>query len=46
MRLAFKEGADREILALLIRTLTANSTLDWPSQDNQSGNKEEDVPVV
>jgi len=33
-------------LALLIRTLTANSTLDWPSQDNQPENKGEDVPVV
>lgn len=35
MRLAFKEGTDREILALLLRTLTANSTLDWPIKDEE-----------
>lgn len=29
MRLAFKENSDREILGLLLRVLTANSTLDW-----------------
>lgn len=35
MRLAFKEGTDREILALLLRTLTANSTLDWPIKEDE-----------
>jgi hypothetical protein len=45
MRLAFKEGVDREILALLLRTLTANSTLDWPSKDNLPSTAENDITI-
>ena len=35
MRIAFKEEREREIVGLLLRILTINSSLDWPNKTDK-----------
>lgn len=43
MRLAFKQNTDRQILALLLRVLTANSTIDWPLKQEEGVGEIEEI---